>query len=304
MSQNTPIVGAVPVLATPFDSDGAVDVDSLQREIDFCIASGAQAIAFGTGSESQMLTDAERQQVWSAAVSQVNGRMPVIATPMHPSREGIIALVQLAKDCGINCVMTNPENRKGSALIGLFRDLSERVGLPIMVQDAQGNAPVETLLQAVKEAPQVTCLKIECPGAPNKIGDLVAGLKELAHRSITVLGGSNGNALPEELERGSVGSLPHPAIIDAFRKVCDLHASGDTANAAKVYYQHIQPLNRLTTAGGGIGGGIWLHKVIFERAGILKSAYCRIDTRPQPNWVMEKVWAHLEQADLRISGHL
>lgn len=300
----TPIIGAVPVLVTPFGDDGTIDLDSLRRQIDFCIEAGSQALAFGIGSESQMLTDTEREQVWSAAVEQANQKIPVIAAPSHPSREGILALAQLAKDCGANCVMINPENRKGDALIGLFRDLSERVGISLMVQDAQGNAPAETLLQAAREVPHVTCMKIECPGAPNKMGILVEGVNKLADRTITVLGGSNGNALPEELERGSVGTLPHPAIIDAFRQVCDLHANGDIAGADNVYYKYILPLNRLTAAGGGVGGGIWLHKIILERAGILNSAYCRTNTNPQPDWIMEKAWTHLKQSDLQIAKHL
>ena len=299
-----PIIGAVPVLVTPFNDDGSIDLDGLRTQIDFCIEAGSQALAFGIGSESQMMTDSERKQVWSTAVEQAKGQIPVIAAPAHPSREGILALTQLAKDCGIDCVMINPENRKGDALVGLFRDLSEQVGLSLMVQDAGANAPAENLLQAAREAPHVTCMKIECPGAPNKMGILVEGLKDLASRNITILGGSNGNALPEELERGSVGTLPHPVIIDAFRQVCDLHAAGDTASADGIYYKDILPLNRLTAAGGGVGGGIWLHKVIFERAGIINSAYCRINTNPQPDWIMEKVWAHLAQSDLRIGKQL
>ena len=304
MSENTPVSGAVPVLITPFYDNGAVDIDSLRRQIDFCIASGAQALAFGMGSESLMLTDAERKDVWCAAVEQANQQMPVIAAPAHPSREGILALAQLAKDCGADIAMINPEPRKGAALVALFRDLSERVGLPLMIQDAQGNAPVDTLLDAVREAPYVSSLKIECPGAPDKIGDLVNGLRDLAHRSISVLGGSNGNTLPEEMERGSVGTLPHPVIIDAFRMVFDSYASGDTTGADEVYYRQILPFNRLTAAGGGIGGAIWLHKIIFRRAGILRSAYCRIPTEPLPHWVMDKVWAHLKQPELSISNHL
>ena len=73
------IVGAVPVLAMPFDDDGAIDEASLRRELDFCIEAGSQAIAFGMGSESAMLTDAERAQAWSLAARHLDGRLPLIA---------------------------------------------------------------------------------------------------------------------------------------------------------------------------------------------------------------------------------
>ena len=53
------------------------------------------------------------------------------------------------------------------------------------------------------------------------------GLTASGTRDVTVLGGSNGNLLPEELERGAVGTLPFAAIIDAYRTVCDHYATGD-----------------------------------------------------------------------------
>lgn len=40
-------------------------------------------------------------------------------------------------------------------------------------------------------------------------------------------GGSNGALLIEELDRGSIGTMPHPAMIDAFRLVVDQHLGGD-----------------------------------------------------------------------------
>ena len=129
--------------------------------------------------------------------------------------------------------MVNPAPYGGEQLVGLFRDLSDRVGLPLMVQDASGNAPAEVLLQAVDAAASITCLKLESAGTPEKIGVVVDGLRQRgmlgdgAAREITVLGGGNGNLLPEELGRGSVGTMPHPALIDGFRTVCDRYAAGD-----------------------------------------------------------------------------
>ncbi len=308
-NQEKVIRGAVPVLSMPFDSNGAVDVDSLIREIDFCLEAGSQAIAFGMGSESNFLTDEERKTVWSAASRHLNGQLPLVVATAHPSHEGVIALTQLARDCGADCVMVNPELKTGESLVRLFRDLSSRVDLSIMLQDAGGNAPVDILLKAVREAPMVTCMKIECPGTPNKMGLVIEalreiGLKEGGERKVDILGGGNGNLLLEELGRGSVGTLPYTAIIDAFRSVCDLYASGDEQGAWEIYLQRILPLSRLAAAGGPAGGDLWMHKTIFERAGILRTNYCRIEAKPQPAWVLEKVWEHLERADLCISKRL
>lgn len=304
------IVGAVPVLVMPFDSDGALDEDSLHRQIDFCLEAGAQGIAFGSGSESALLTDPERERVWSLTARHLNGRLPLVTATAHPSREGTLALTRLACDSGADCAMVNPHPRSGEGLVRLFRDLSDRIPLSLMVQDAGGNAPAEILLQAAQEAERATCLKLESPGSAHKIGQVVSGLREAGlsgdgTREITVLGGANGTFLPEELDRGAVGTLPHPAIIDAYRIVCGRYAAGDPAGARQDYLRLILPLLRAVAAGGTGGGGmVWLHKTIFQRAGILSTPFCRLDASPLPDWIVESIWEHLKGADLCISQRL
>jgi len=302
------IVGAVPVLVMPFDEAGAVDEDSLRRQIDFCIEAGAQAIAFGMGSESHTLTDAEKDRIWSLTARHLDGRLPLIAATTHTSREGMIELTRIARECGADCAMVNPQPLNGEQLVALFRDLSEQVGLPLMTQDAGGNAPADVLLRATREAAQVVSLKIECPAAPHKIGQVAAGLRESGltegTRNVTVVGGSNGNLLPEELERGAVGTLPFPTIIDAYRTVCDCYATENADVGKDNYMRLILPMLRLVSAGGSGGEVIWLQKAIFQRAGVLSTAYCRVGSPPLPEWVMERVWQHLDASDLLISRRL
>src|SRR4029453_15330261 len=103
MAKRVDIRGAVPVLAMPFDEDGAIDEDSLRREIDFCLEAGSQAICFGVASESNQLTDEERARVWRLAGRHPNGAVALVRAPPHPSREGTIALTRLARDCGADC---------------------------------------------------------------------------------------------------------------------------------------------------------------------------------------------------------
>ena len=51
--------------------------------------------------------------------------------------------------------MVNPLPRAGEQLVLLFRQLSEQVGLPLMIQDIGPGASVEILLRSMKEAPHV-----------------------------------------------------------------------------------------------------------------------------------------------------
>jgi 4-hydroxy-tetrahydrodipicolinate synthase len=328
MANQGAIRGAVPVLAMPFDDDGAIDEDSLRRELDFCLEAGAQAICFGMGSESSMLTDAERQQVWSLAARHLDGAVPLVAATAHASREGTIALTHLARECGVDSAMVNPQPLAGERLVALFRDLSERVGLPLMLQDAGGNAPAEVILCAVDEAAQIVSAKLESPGAPLKIGAVAAGLRERGllagatgesgdestggsttagrARQVTVLGGANGNWLPEELEHGAVGTMPHPGIIDAFRQVCDRYAAGDAAGGYDAYVRLILPVLRavaIGAAGGGDGGGAMLavQKALLQRAGVIRTTYCRSMTGAVPDAVLKRIVRHVDAAGLLAS---
>jgi dihydrodipicolinate synthase/N-acetylneuraminate lyase len=335
MPEQRPIRGAVPVLVMPFDDDGAIDDDSLRRELDFCLEAGAQAICFGMGSESSMLTDAERAHVWSLAARHLDGAVPLVAATAHASREGTIALTRLARDSGVDCAMVNPQpgfppaplvragGSGGDQFVALFRDLSARVGLPLMIQDAGGNAPAEVILRAAREAEQVVSAKLESPGAPLKIGQVVAGLRASGHlaeggsavpgetgaaqepaRRVTVLGGANGNLLPEELEHGAVGTMPHPGIIDAFRRVCDQYAAGDAPGGRETYLRLVAPLLRaVAIVGQGDGGGamLWAQKALLQRAGVIRTTRCRAPTGPLPDAVMDRVYRYVDGAGLLAS---
>lgn len=301
------IAGAVPVLAMAFDDEGVIDEGGLRRQLDFCIEAGSEAVAFGKGSESAVLTDSEKVRVWSLAARHVDGRVPVIAATAHASRQGTLEHTGLARDCGVDCAMVNPAPYGGDDLVGLFRDLSQQVELPLMIQDAGGNAPAEVLLRAVDEAPRVGCLKLESQRAPDKIGAVVDGLRSRGllgggSRELTVLGGGNGNWLPEELDRGSVGSMPHPALIDAFRTVCDHYAAGDPEAGRQAYHGVLAPVLRALTVGSA--SPLWLHKTLFVRAGIFRSAHCRRGASALPDWLMEQVLSHLEDHGFAISRRI
>lgn len=328
MANRSVIGGAVPVLVMPFDEDGTIDEGSLRRELDFCLEAGAQAICFGMGSESSTLTDAERRQVWTLAARHLDGALPLVAATAHASREGTIALTHLARECGVDCAMVNPQPYSGERLVTLFRDLSERVRLPLMVQDAGGNAPADIILRAVDEAEHIVSAKLESPGAPLKIGAVATGLRErgllagasgasgaevasrraagaAGARQVTVLGGANGNWLPEELEFGAVGTMPHPGIIDAFRQVCDRYAAGDAAGGYDTYVRLILPVLRAAAigAGGGSDGGaggvmLGVQKAILHRAAVIRTTRCRMPAGAVSGAVLERIWRHLDQTDL------
>ena len=71
--------GIFPVLQTPVTEDGEFDIDSLKRQVNFCIKAGAHGLVYPVlGGEFQFLTEGERHQLVEVAVNEANGRTPVV----------------------------------------------------------------------------------------------------------------------------------------------------------------------------------------------------------------------------------
>lgn len=72
--------GSIVALVTPFNEDGSVNFDQLERLVEFHVEQGTDAIlTLGTTGESATMTDEEDNSVVKFVVDHVAGRVPVIA---------------------------------------------------------------------------------------------------------------------------------------------------------------------------------------------------------------------------------
>jgi len=82
------IAGIIPILATPFNSEGEVDVQGFAAIVESAIEDGAHAVAmFGLASEYYKLTDDERRILTSILIKTTRDRVPVIISITHHSTE-------------------------------------------------------------------------------------------------------------------------------------------------------------------------------------------------------------------------
>jgi len=71
--------GVYPVLVTPFDERGELDLEGLERCVAFCLEAGAQGVvALVNASEFTTLSDAERRRIADRGVGTVAGQFPVV----------------------------------------------------------------------------------------------------------------------------------------------------------------------------------------------------------------------------------
>jgi 4-hydroxy-tetrahydrodipicolinate synthase len=97
----------VPVMVTPFEQNGKIDIDGLRRLIDFYLAAGVKGFfANCLSSEMYHLTEEERLTLTRHVASHVKGAVPVVATGSFGST--MAEQVEFAKkiyDTGINAVI-------------------------------------------------------------------------------------------------------------------------------------------------------------------------------------------------------
>ncbi|TPW33471.1 dihydrodipicolinate synthase family protein [Martelella alba] len=99
--------GVWPVMLTPFTEDREIDWASLERLIDWYIASGVHGLfANCQSSEMFFLSDAESEKLTRFVVDYVDGRVPVVAsghTGNAPSHQAEQLAAQAA--CGVDSVI-------------------------------------------------------------------------------------------------------------------------------------------------------------------------------------------------------
>ena len=167
--------GIFPVVPTTFGEDGALDLASQRRCVDFMIDSGVDGLCIlANFSEQFLVSDEEREILTRAVLEHVAGRVPVIVTTTHASTRVCAERSRRAQDMGAAMVMVMPPYhgatfRFGEAQVRAFyQGVSDRIGIPIMIQDAPAaGTPLSPAFLAgmAREIEQVSYFKMETAGA-------------------------------------------------------------------------------------------------------------------------------------------
>jgi 2-keto-3-deoxy-L-arabinonate dehydratase len=271
--------GLVPILATPFTADGALDVRGLRRLVEFQLGCGVDGVAvFGMASEGFALTAEERRLALATVTDVVAGAVPVVAGVNATSLVTAIEQGLAAVAGGADCLMALPPYLAKPApgqLVDFYGGLAQATGTDVMVQDAPAATGVTmpvSLLTDLGKLDGVTSVKVEAAPTAVKIAETVAG----APGGYLVLGGQNAFFLLEELAAGAAGTMPACEFADLLRPVIDAVAAG-RLDEAHDGFDRLLPLIRF-----GMQPGIaWaVHKEVLVRRGVIECAAVRLPARP------------------------
>ena len=229
--------GSMVALVTPMRRDGSIDMDALDRLLDWHLAAGTDAIvAVGTTGESATLDFEEHCAVIARVVKHIGGRIPVIAgTGANATREAI-HLTQCAKDAGADaCLLVTPYYNKPTQQ-GLFlhyQAVAEAVDVPQILYNVPGRTAVDLLPETVERlagVPNIVGLK-EALGSPERTRELV----ERVGGRIDLYSGDDATALDFLLAGGQgVISVTANVAPAAMHQMCMAALAGDGATARKI----------------------------------------------------------------------
>src|ERR671910_2985574 len=276
MSSGEALHGCIPILVTPFAEDGSLDLESLEREIDWVLSEGASGVAcVAIASEGYKLTETERDAVIATTVRRVDGRAPVVASADGPGEEPAIDRARRAAALGADALMVLPSYfvKPGpDALLSYYGRIADESDLPIMLQDAPqltGVSMSPALWARMAEAtPGLRYIKAE--GTPQ--GPTISETLRLCGDRLGVFCGWGGLSLLDALERGAAGEIPAPHLTRFFADVQRLWEVGNREGAEQLFDRGV-PYVMWTMQ--SIDHSVTAAKVELHRRGVIASPRLR-----------------------------
>lgn len=265
--------GVLPILPTPFTSDGAVDEASMRRLIDFELEVGAHGVSvLGFMGEAHRLAGFERRQVVAAAVDQAGGAFPVWVGVLAFGAAGAIEQAREAQELGAaGAFVAPPPVQNDQAIYDYYASVAEAVEIPIAIHDFPES--FKTTLSAPligrmgNEIDGIDYIKAEDYPALEKMTRIL----EQAPDAIGVFGGLGGLYFLEELQRGSRGIMTGFSWPEVLVGVYNTFQSGDVDGAAALF-DHYVPLIRYEFQPKI---GLAYRKHVYNKRGIIDTTFIR-----------------------------
>jgi 4-hydroxy-tetrahydrodipicolinate synthase len=272
--------GVFVIAATPFTADGALDLPSIDRLVDFYLGHRVHGLTLlGLMGEAQKLTGEESLQVVRRVLARVGGRVPVIVGVSSPGLAPLASLAAASMDAGAAGVMVAPAaGLRGDAALfdymaSVFRALDPAT--PLVYQDypqATGvYLPVPLFHRMVDAFPGLVVLKHEDAPGLAKLTQIRQEAQRDDRRRVSVLVGNGALYYPQELVRGADGAMTGFAYPEMLVEVWERFATGDVDAAEDVFDAYL-PLLRMEHQPGA---GLAVRKALLHRRGAIASPTLR-----------------------------
>jgi 4-hydroxy-tetrahydrodipicolinate synthase len=266
--------GVYAIAPTPFFPDGALDLDSLRRLIDFYEETGVDGLTLlGNMGEAPKLTMPEAVRVVAAVVGRT--ALPVVVGVSAPGFASMKALADEVMELSASGVMVGPPStlRTDDQIVAYYEQVAEALGgdVPIVVQDYplmfSVVMSVNVIRRLARDVPSVVMLKHEDWPGLEKISAIRAAEAAGEMPRLSILCGNGGLFLDFEIQRGADGAMTGYCFPELLVDVVRLAAEGQTDDLHARFDAHL-PLIRYEQQ---VGTGLAVRKYIMRRRGLLQS---------------------------------
>ncbi|MEP1207265.1 MAG: dihydrodipicolinate synthase family protein [Rhizobiaceae bacterium] len=262
--------GVFTIAVTPFLPDGGLDLQSVDRMVDFYLEKGATGLTvLGMMGEAGKLTADEALSVVERVTARTS--VPVVVGVSSPGFAAMGSLARASMEAGAAGVMVAPPStlKSDDQIIGYYHGVAETLGdIAFVLQDfplaTNVLIPSKVILKIVEDCPTCVMLKHEDWPGLEKISTLRAASDQGARR-ISILCGNGGLYLLEEMLRGADGAMTGFAFPEMMAQVIDAHNNGNL-NRARDLFDAYLPLVRYEAQPGM---GLALRKYTLAKRGAI-----------------------------------
>ena len=268
--------GVFTIAATPFLPDGALDIESVDRMVDFYAERGATGLTIlGMMGEAGKLTSTESIEI----IKRVTARtmLPIVVGVSSPGFAAMGALANEAMAAGAAGVMVAPTGglRSDDQITGYYHNVANTLGdIPFVLQDfplvTGVTIPSKVILKVVEDCPTCVMLKHEDWPGLEKISALRTA-SDAGARRISILCGNGGLFLPEEMGRGADGAMTGFAFPEMMAGVVEKMSAGNAAGAQDLFSAYL-PMVRYENQPGL---GLVIRKYVLAKRGAIAHATLR-----------------------------
>ncbi|WP_299820388.1 dihydrodipicolinate synthase family protein [uncultured Jannaschia sp.] len=271
--------GVYIIAATPFAEDGALDLDSTDRMVDFYLECGVDGMTIlGIMGEAPKMAGDEAERFARHVLDRVAGRVPVIVGVSAAGLDNMARLGRSVMAAGAGGLMVAPQPGLATEakLRGYMAQVCAALGdAPICFQDYPQTTgvqvSVETIVGLTVDYPQIVMLKHEDWPGLGKLSRVRAETGTGDVPRLSILTGNSALFLPQEMQRGADGAMTGFAYPEMLVQVVARHRAGDVDGAEDLFDAYL-PLVRYEQQ---LGLGLAIRKEVLRRRGVLASARVR-----------------------------
>ena len=274
-------------LVTPFQADGSIDFDALDRLIEYQIQGGADFLCImGTTAETPTLSREEKRLLKEHFVERVAGRVPLLMGCGGNNTAAILEELQTENWKGIDgilsvCPYYNKPTQEG--LYQHFAAIAKTSPVLVVLYNVPGrtgvNMTAETTLRLAREFENIVAIK-EASGNITQMDDIIKNKP----KHFDVISGDDGITFPL-ITLGAVGviSVIGNALPAEFSRMVRLALKGEYNTSLSIHHKFTELFKLLFVDGNPAGV-----KAMLSEMGLIQNVL-RLPLIPTRLTTMEKI---------------